>query len=260
MTFKNLLLVRKDSIAILTLNRPDVLNALNSETITELVTCIRELLADDLIRVIILTGAGDRAFVAGADIEELARMTPKSAREVALRGQALCDLIETSGKPIIAAINGYALGGGLELAMSCTIRLASKTAQVGQPEINLGILPGYGGTQRLPRLVGPGRALEMLLTGESVTAEKACRLGIVNRVVADDQLRNEALKLGELLAGKPPVALRYILDSVRSGMQMSLREGCEDEATLFGLVVTTKDMREGTRAFLEKRAAEFIGQ
>ena len=187
-------------------------------------------------------------------------MSPTSAREVARRGQALCELIEGAGKPVVAAINGFALGGGCEIAMACSLRLAADTATIGQPEINLGLIPGFGGTQRLPRLVGPGRALELLLTGAPITADEAWRLGLVNRVAPAGRLRDEARALATTLASKPPLAVQYILDAVRRGMQMSLTEGCDFEATLFGLAAATEDMREGTQAFLDKRRAEFTGR
>lgn len=249
-----------DHVARVTVARPKVLNALNAATITELLDVFGRLRADATVRAIVLTGAGERAFVAGADIAELARLQPPEAREVARRGQALCDLIAGVGKPVIAAINGFALGGGCELAMACTLRVAADTARIGQPEINLGLIPGYGGTQRLPRLVGAGPALEILLTGDPVTAAEAHRLGLVNRVVPAERLMAEAGALAAALAAKPAVAVRYILDAVRSGMQMSLADGCDYEASVFGLVAATDDMREGTRAFLEKRRAEFKGQ
>lgn len=249
-----------DRVARVTVTRPKVLNALNAATITELLDAFGELDADDAVGAVVLTGAGDRAFVAGADIAELARLQPSGARDLARRGQRLCDLIAGAGKPVIAAINGFALGGGCELAMACTLRVAADAARIGQPEINLGILPGYGGTQRLPRLVGPGPALQILLSGDPVTADEALRLGLVNRVVPADRLLAEAGALAAALAAKPAVAVRYILDAVRSGMQMSLADGCDYEATLFGLVTATDDMREGTRAFLEKRRPEFKGQ
>jgi enoyl-CoA hydratase len=212
------------------------------------------------VRVIVLTGAGDRAFIAGADINELAVQTPVGGREHARAGQALFDRIERLGKPVIAAVNGFALGGGCELAMACTIRLAAETAKFGQPEINLGLIPGYAGSQRLPRLVGRGRALELLLSGAPITAEEAWRIGLVNRVVPAADLGGEARKLAHALAAKAPVAVRYILDAVITGSEMPLAEAQTYEATLFGLVSTTEDMREGTRAFLEKRPAEFKGR
>ena len=260
MEFTHILVEQTEAVSVVTVNRPTVLNALNAATIGELDRCVEALDADASTRAIVLTGAGERAFIAGADISELSEMTPVTARELARRGQALCDRIERSRKPVIAAINGFALGGGCEMAMACTFRFAADTARLGQPEINLGLLPGYGGTQRLPRLIGPGRALEMLLSGDMVDAQEAWRLGLVNRVVPSAQLLDEARAMAATLAEKPPVAVAYILDAVRSGMQMSLSEACDLEATLFGLVSATEDMREGTSAFLEKRRAEFKGQ
>ena len=260
MTFENLSCEQTEAVATVTVSRPKVLNALNAATIQELGDCLVRLRDDTSVRAIVLTGEGDRVFIAGADIAELSQLTPTAAREVARRGQALCNRLERATKPIIAAVNGFALGGGLELAMACTLRVAAETAKLGQPEVNLGLLPGFGGTQRLPRLVGPGRALEMLLTGEPVDATEAWRMGLVNRVVPAGRVRDEARELAGLLASKPPLVMQYILDVVRSGMQMSLQDGCEQEATLFGLVASTEDMREGTRAFLEKRRARFKGQ
>jgi enoyl-CoA hydratase len=207
----------------------------------------------------VLTGAGDRAFVAGADINELAGQTPVSGRDRALAGQHVFDLVENLGKPVIAAINGYALGGGCELAMACTLRIAADTAKLGQPEILLGLLPGYAGTQRLPRLVGKGRALELMLTGAQISAAEALQIGLVNRVVAAADLLQEAKALARTLAGQAPIAMRFILDAVNKGLEMPFAEGCIHEATLFGLVAATDDMREGTRAFLEKRTPAFKG-
>jgi enoyl-CoA hydratase len=209
---------------------------------------------------VILTGAGDKAFIAGADINELAVQTPVGGREHAHRGQHVLDLLETMGKPVIAAINGVALGGGCELAMACTIRIAADTARIGQPEINLGLMPGYAGSQRLARLVGKGRALELLLTGDAITAEEAYRIGLVNRVVPAAQLSETAKSLARTLAEKAPVAARYIIDAVNRGLEMPMPEAQLYEATLFGLVSTTEDMREGTKAFLEKRRAQFKGR
>ena len=249
-----------DGVATVTITRPKVLNALNGATVGELLTVFQDLSETAAVRAVLLTGAGDRAFIAGADITELAQMTPTVAREVAQRGQALCDLVSGLGKPVIAAINGFALGGGCELAMACTLRIAADTAKIGQPEINLGIIPGFGGTQRLPRLVGPGPALEILLTGDPIAAEDAQRLGLVNRVVPSARLMDEARALAASLAAKPPVAVRYILDAVRMGMQMSLADACDYEASLFGLVAATEDRQEGTRAFLEKRPPAFKGR
>jgi len=256
----NLLLERADAIAVLTLNRPKVLNALNTETLDELRRTILALKHDETVRAVILTGAGEKAFAAGADINELAVQSPSGGRDHAIRGQHVLDLIEQMGKPVIAAINGYALGGGCELAMACTLRLAADTAKLGQPEINLGIVPGYAGTQRLARLVGRGRALEVLLTGEAIDAQEAYRLGLVNRVVPAAELMAEARTLAATLAAKAPIAVRYIIDAVNKGLQMPFAEAQVYEATLFGLIASTEDMREGTRAFLEKRKAAFKGK
>jgi enoyl-CoA hydratase len=251
---------RDGAVAVVTVNRPKVLNALNTQTMDELRRTILALRHDDSVRAVILTGAGEKSFVAGADINELAVQTPAGGREHALRGQHVLDLIENMGKPVIAAVNGFALGGGCELAMACTLRIASEHARFGQPEINLGIIPGYAGTQRLARLVGAGRALEILLTGEQISAPEAHRLGLVNRVVPAGELMNEARKLAATLAAKAPIAVRYIIDAVNKGARMTLPEAQVFEATLFGLVASTDDMHEGTRAFLEKRKPEFKGK
>jgi enoyl-CoA hydratase len=259
-SFENLLIERDGGVALLTVNRPKVLNALNMQTLDELRRAILDLKRDDSIRVVILTGAGEKSFVAGADINELATQTPTSGRDHAMTGQHILDLIEHMGKPVIAAINGFALGGGCELAMACTIRVAADTARLGQPEINLGIIPGYAGTQRLARLVGRGRALEILLTGDMLSAQEAHRLGLVNRVVPAAALMAEAKKLAATLAAKAPIAMRYILDAVHRGLDMPFAEAQTFEATLFGLVASTDDMREGTKAFLEKRKADFKGR
>jgi enoyl-CoA hydratase len=259
-TLENILVERDGATATITINRPKVLNALSTQTIDELRRAVLDLKYNDAIRVVILTGAGEKSFVAGADINELAAQTPNGGRELSLRGQHVFDLIENLGKPVIAAINGYALGGGCELALACTIRIAADTARLGQPEINLGIIPGYGGTQRLARLIGRGRALELLLTGDQISAAEAHRLGLVNRVVTAANLMGEARKLAHALASKAPVAVRYILDAVNKGLEMSLGDAELFEATLFGLVAATDDMREGTGAFLEKRKAEFKGK
>jgi enoyl-CoA hydratase len=259
-SLENLLVDRDGAVATVTINRPKVLNALSIQTVDELRRAMLSLKYDDAVRVVILTGAGEKSFVAGADINELAAQTPVSGRELARRGQHVFDVIENLGKPVIAAINGYALGGGCELALACTIRIAVDTARIGQPEINLGIIPGYGGSQRLPRLIGRGPALELLLTGDQISAADAYRLGLVNRVVTAANLMGEARKLAQTLASKAPVAVRYILDAVNRGLEMPLVEGQNYEATLFGLVAATDDMREGTKAFLEKRKAEFRGK
>jgi enoyl-CoA hydratase len=260
MAFDNLLLERDSAVATITINRPKVLNALNTATIDELRRAILELKADAGIRVAILTGAGEKSFVAGADINELAVQTPTSGREHALAGQHVFDLIENMGKPVIAAINGFALGGGCELAMACTLRFAADTARLGQPEISLGLLPGYAGTQRLPRLVGKGRAMEMILTGAPVSADEAYRIGLVNRVVPAADLLAETKKLAAQLASSAPIAMRYIINAINKGAEMGFAEACQYEATLFGLVASSDDMREGTKAFLEKRKASFTGR
>ena len=260
MAYENLLIERDGAVLVVTIHRPAVLNALNARTMSELDAVMREARGDEGVRALILTGAGEKAFVAGADINELAVQTPVSGREHARTGQAVLDRIERLGKPVVAAVNGFALGGGCELAMACTIRLAADTAKFGQPEINLGLLPGYGGSQRLPRLVGRGRALELLLTGAQISADEAFRIGLVNRVVPAAQLMAEAKTLAQTLAAKPPVASRYILEAVAGGLEMAFADGEDYEATLFGLVATTDDMREGTGAFLEKRKASFTGR
>jgi len=260
MAFEHLLIDRDGAVAIVTINRPGVLNALSTQTLDELRRAILELKYDETVRAVVLTGSGEKAFIAGADINELAVQTPTTGREHALAGQHVLDLIEHMGKPVIAAINGYALGGGCELAMACTIRIASETAKLGQPEINLGIIPGYAGTQRLARLVGRGRALEMLLTGDHITAQEAHRLGLVNRVVAAGDVLPQAKALAASLAAKAPIAIRYILDAVHKGLEMPFAQAQVFEATLFGLVASTDDMHEGTRAFLDKRKPAFKGR
>jgi len=260
MPFDNLLLERDDAVALVTINRPQVLNALNLATLDELRRVILDLKKDDLVRAVILTGSGEKAFVAGADVNELAVQAPIAGREHALAGQHVLDLLENMGKPVIAAINGYALGGGCELALACTLRIAADTARLGQPEINLGILPGYAGTQRLPRLVGKARAMELILTGAQISASEAERIGLVNRVVPAAALLIEAKKLARELARQPPIAVRYIIDAINHGLEMPFVEGCRFEATLFGLVAASEDMREGTRSFLEKRKPEFTGK
>jgi len=260
MAFENLLIERDGAVVVITINRPKVLNALNAPTLDELRRAVLEVRSNEEVRVLVVTGAGDKAFVAGADINELAVQSPTSGRDHAITGQQVFESIEGLGKPVIAAINGYALGGGCELAMACTLRIAADTAKLGQPEINLGILPGYAGTQRLARLVGKGRALELILTGSPITAEQAERIGLVNRVVPASELMAEVKTLARRLAAQAPLAMRYILDAVHSGLSMPFAEACRHEATLFGLVAATDDMREGTRAFLEKRQPQFKGR
>jgi enoyl-CoA hydratase len=260
MAFENLILERDGAIATLTINRPKVLNALNTPTIDDLRRAVLELKHDSGVRVVIITGAGEKSFVAGADINELAVQMPTQGKEHAIRGQHVFDLIENMGKPVIAAINGFALGGGCELAMACTLRVAADTARLGQPEITLGIIPGYAGTQRLSRLVGKGVALDILLTGRQVKAEEALQIGLVNKVVPASELMNYARTLAGELASKAPIAVQYIIEAVNRGLEVSFDKGQFLEATLFGLVASTDDMREGTRAFLEKRKPEFKGR
>ena len=260
MTFDNLLLERDGAVAVITINRLPVLNALNTQTIDDLRRAVLELKHDASVGAVIITGAGDKSFVAGADINELAVQRPAEAKEHALRGQHVLDLIENMGKPVIAAINGYALGGGCELAMACTLRIAADTARLGQPEINLGIVPGYGGTQRLSRLVGKGVALDLLLTGRHVTAGEALQVGLVNRVLPAGELLAAAKALAAELSAKAPLASQYIIEAVNKGVEVSFDKGQFLEATLFGLVASTEDMREGTTAFLEKRKAVFKGR
>jgi enoyl-CoA hydratase len=257
MTFDNLLVERDDAVARVTINRPKVLNALNRQTLDELQALFLELQHDAAVRAVVLTGAGERSFVAGADIHELSTLTPVAARELARLGQDVFNRVERLGKPVVAAINGFALGGGCELAMACTIRIASENARLGQPEISLGLLPGYAGTQRLPRLIGKGRALEMMLTGAPVSAAEAAAIGLVNRVVPASELLPEASRLAAQLAAQPRQAVALILDAVNSGVEMPFADACAFEASLFGLAVATDDMREGTRAFLDKRKAQF---
>lgn len=255
MSYENLLVEREGAVAIVTINRPAKLNALNAPTIAELGLAMEACAADASVRAVVLTGAGGKAFVAGADITELAGQTPAEGKERSAAGQRVFDRLETLGKPVIAAVNGLALGGGCELAMACTLRLAADTARFGQPEVNLGLTPGYAGSQRLPRLVGRGIALELLLTGDMIGAARAYEIGLVNRVVPAAELRAEALKLATTLAGKAPMAVRYVLELVHHGAEMPLAEAQQLEATIFGLISSTDDMKEGTRAFIEKRAA-----
>jgi enoyl-CoA hydratase len=254
-----ILVERDGGVTILTINRPTVLNALNAATLTKLDAAVSDAAADASVRVVVLTGSGAKSFVAGADINELAVQTPAGGRDHARHGQSVFDRIERLGKPVIAAVNGFALGGGCELAMACTMRFAADTAKFGQPEINLGLMPGYAGSQRLPRLVGRGRALELLLSGHSIAADEALRIGLVNRVYPAADLMKESRAFAHTLASKAPIAMRYILDAVGGGLEMSLADAQAYEAALFGLTFATEDMREGTRAFLEKRKATFKG-
>jgi len=260
MSFENILVEKKNSIAYVTVNRPKVLNALNTATMEELRAAFTDIKSDASIRVAILTGAGEKAFVAGADIGELARQDAVSGKEYAHRGQSVLDLIENLGKPVIACINGFALGGGCELAMACTMRLASDNAKLGQPEVKLGIIPGYGGTQRLSRLVGKGLAMQMVLAGEIITAAEAHRIGLVNEVTAAAELIPRAEAIAAKIIANAPLAVQYAMEAVNRGMEMTLPEGLFLEAALFGVCCATSDKAEGTAAFLEKRAAQFKGK
>lgn len=261
MGYKNLLAERDDKIAIVTINRPKVLNALNGATVCELDDIFVELAADPEVGAVLLTGAGEKAFVAGADISEFNELvSAREAAEYALRGQAVLSRIESLPKPVIAAINGFALGGGCELAMACDIRLAADTARLGQPEINLGIIPGYGGTQRLARLVGRGRAKLLCMLGDPIDAAEALRIGLVDRVVPAADLMDEAKQLARRLAGKAPVALALIKRAINVGLEGSLAEGLAYEAAQFGLAFDTEDRLEGVNAFQEKRKPVWQGR
>jgi enoyl-CoA hydratase len=260
MAYKTLLFEKRDAVAYITINRPEKLNALNRAVMQELLDCFERQQQDGGVRVVILTGAGEKAFVAGADINELATQTPMEGKEATRRGQRVFDFIENLGKPVIAAINGFALGGGCELAMACTLRIAAENARFGQPEVKLGLIPGYAGTQRLPRLIGKGPALEMILTGEPVAASEAHRIGLVNQVVPLSELLPAAEKLAQKIIANAPLAVKFALEAVNHGLEMSAAEGQFLEATLFGLCCTTADKEEGTRAFLEKRPATFRGE
>jgi enoyl-CoA hydratase len=260
MTFENILVEKKNAISYVTVNRPKVLNALNMATMAELAVAFQEIKSDPSMRVAILTGAGEKAFVAGADIGELATQDAVSGKEYAHRGQAVLDLIENLGKPVIACINGFALGGGCELALACTMRLASDNAKLGQPEVKLGIIPGYGGTQRLSRLVGKGLAMQMVLAGEMITAQEAHRIGLVNEVTAVAELIPRAEAVAAKIIANAPLAVQYAMEAVNKGMEMTLALGLYLEASLFSVCCATEDKKEGTAAFLEKRPAVFKGR
>jgi enoyl-CoA hydratase/carnithine racemase len=259
-TFGNILYETKGAIAYITFNRPKVLNALNKSVITELKTAFEAAREDSAVRGVILNGAGDKAFAAGADISEMLNDTPLAAEEKTRMGQALTTLIENLGKPVIAAVNGYALGGGCELAMACTMRLASETAKFGQPEVKIGIMPGYGGTQRLPRLVGKGRALQLILTGDVIGAEEAYRIGLVNEIVPSASLVARAEALLKQISANAPQGVKFSIEAVNKGLDTSVDEGLLIEASLFALCAATEDKKEGTTAFLGKRAPQFQGR
>jgi len=260
MGYRTLLTEDRGAIRTITINRPDKLNALNRETIGELTLAFEQARHDDAVRVVVLAGAGEKAFVAGADISELATLTPIEARERARQGQALMRKVETLGKPVIARIQGYALGGGMELAMACHIRVAGEKAKIGQPEINLGLIPGFGGTQRLLRLAGRSATLELCLLGHQIDAQRAFALGVLNRVVAADKLDEEVAAIADQLAASAPIALAGILDAVLTGGECALDQGLDYEAQTFATCFATEDMREGTKAFLERRKASFSGR
>jgi enoyl-CoA hydratase/carnithine racemase len=257
---ENLLYEKKGAIAYVTLNRPKVLNALNQRTWENLRTAFEDARDDAEVRGVILTGAGDKAFIAGADISELAQVTAVEAEKSSSYGQEVLNLIENLGKPVIAAINGFALGGGCETAMACTIRVATEHAKFGQPEVTLGLIPGGGGTQRLPRLIGKGRALQIILSGEMISAQEAFRIGLVNEVVPAAELITRAEAILKRIFSNAPVAVKYSLEAVNKGMETSQAEGLSLEASLFGLCAGTEDKKEGTQAFLEKRKPQFQGR
>jgi enoyl-CoA hydratase len=247
-------------VALVTINRPDKLNALSAAVVAELRDVFERIQKDPAIRATILTGAGEKAFVAGADIKELAALSPVEMRAAARRGQETFRLLETASKPSVAAINGFALGGGLELAMACTVRFASEKARLGQPEVKLGLIPGYGGSQRLPRLVGRGRALELLLSGEQINAAEAHRIGLVNAVVPQAELLNYSRAWLARVMENAPLAVAMAMETVDAGLDVGIEEGLRLEAASFGLCAATDDCREGTRAFLEKRKPAFAGK
>ncbi len=260
MDYENVKFEVMENIGHCTINRPKVLNSLNTKTILELLGVFSRVKNDEKISAVILTGEGDKAFVAGADIAELSTLMAVGGKEYALRGQQVFNFVEDLGKPVIAAVNGFALGGGCELAMACHLRIASERAKFGQPEVNLGLIPGYGGTQRLPRLVGIGKAMELILSGETISAKEAYRIGLVNKVVPPEELLSASQDMAKKIVAKGPIAVKLAMEAVNHGMRMSLHEGLNLEADLFGLACATEDMKEGTRAFMEKRKAQFKGK
>ena len=260
MDYKNIKFEYKDQISIVTINRPEVMNALNADTLNELDDCFTELEKCPDTRCVIITGAGEKSFIAGADVKELHQDNVVTGHDRGLRGQAVYSKIENLSKPVIAAINGFALGGGCELAIACDIRLASEKAKIGQPEVNLGIIPGYGGTQRLARLVGPGMAKKMVFTGDFIRADEALRIGLVDGVYPPEELLNEAKSLAKKICSKGPLAVRAAKEAINLGLDTDLKSGLRHEAALFGAIFATEDMKEGTGAFLEKREAKFTGK
>ncbi len=260
MSYENILCEVNGAIGRVTINRPKLMNALNRQTLDELSTAFDALRDDESVRLVILTGAGEKAFVAGADINELAKMHAMQAKDVAYYGQQVFARLERMGKPTIAMINGFALGGGLEMALACTLRTASTKARVGLPEVSLGIIPGYGGTQRLGRIAGPGVAREWVLTGDMIGAAEAHRVGVINRLFEPEELEAGTLKLAETILSRGPVAVRLGMEAINRGLNMTQQEGEIIESDMFGLASTTADMREGMTAFLEKRAPNFTGK
>lgn len=260
MPFENILLEKQGSVAIVTINRPKALNALNADTLQELDQVFTDLAADDSVTAVVLTGAGEKAFVAGADISFMKDLTAVEGREFGLLGQAVFNKIENLPQPVIAAINGFALGGGCEIAMACDFRYASENAKFGQPEVSLGVPPGFAGTQRLPRLVGKGRAKELLYTGDMIDAQEAYRIGLVNKVFAPEELLGAAIKTAQKISSKGQIAIRLTKSAVNQGLEMDAARGMAYEAEVFGLAFATEDQKEGMAAFLEKRKAEFKGK
>jgi enoyl-CoA hydratase len=255
--YRNLSIERREAVTLLTINRPEVLNALNRETLAEIESFAARFVSDSAQGALIVTGAGSKSFISGADINELAVLDPRGAEDISRFGQRVLDALERSPKPVIAAINGYAFGGGCELALACHVRIASDNAVLGLPEVGLGIIPGYGGTQRLPRLVGTGRALEIMLSGRRVKAEEAERIGLVNHVVPQDQLIDNCLQFAATILKNGPLAVSAVLEAVRRGLSMPLDDGLRLESGLFGILAASEDMHEGLEAFLEKRPAKY---
>ena len=260
MEYRNLIIKKGENLGWIMINRPDKLNALNSETVKELSAAFLAFKDDPQVKAVIFTGSGEKAFVAGADISELALLDRDQGKNYALQGQKLTELIENYNKPVIAALNGFALGGGTEIALACHIRIASENTKMGQPEVKLGVIPGFGGTQRLARLVGKGKAMELILTGKIIDAREAYEVGLVNRVVPLSDLLSVAQNLGKEIIANAPLALEYAIESINKGLDKTLAEGLLLEADFFGKACSTKDSKEGTRSFLEKRKANFLGQ
>lgn len=258
--YKNLKIEKEENIGWIIINRPDKLNALNQETVDELHHAFLSFQEESGVKAVLLTGSGEKAFVAGADIKELSELDLSSGKKYVLEGQRLMNLIENFNKPVIAVVNGYALGGGTEIALACHMRIASENAKMGQPEVNLGLIPGFGGTQRLPRLVGKGMAMEMILSGKTVDAQEAYRIGLVNKVVTQEELIPTCKKLAQTIAANGPKAVEYCIQSINKGLEKPLGDGLLLEAELFGEVCATEDSKEGTKAFLEKRKPEFQGK